>query len=354
MEEKDIYKTIVCPATKDNPRNSEGSFVELSNGQLLLAYTYFYGGAADNSPAYIASRFSQDRGKTWSKKDTLLIENEGKENVMSVSLLRLASGEIALGYMVKNSWGDCRFYLRKSNDEGKSWKERVCTIPEKGYFVVNNDRLVQLSSGRIIVPAAYHSCKDETFNTWSHRAVAMCFYSDDNGESWKKSKTVLEAPKKSKSGLQEPGVIELKDGSLMMWARTDLGCQYLSYSKDEGNTWSKSFPSEIISPCSPASIKRIPATRDLLLIYNDHSGRFPYPVEQPGKRTPLVAAISKDEGESWQNYKILEDDPDGWYCYTAITFLKEKVILAYCAGNSKIGGLNLLQITLFNQKWLYK
>ncbi|MCD6232585.1 exo-alpha-sialidase [Candidatus Aerophobetes bacterium] len=346
-----MKKIRLLPPAKNNPRNSEGSILKLKDGSLLLAYTHFYGGARDNSPAYIAARFSQDGGETWSKKDTLLIKNEGKENVMSVSLLRLASGEISLGYMVKNSWKDCRFYLRKSNNEGESWGERICAISEKGYFVVNNDRLVQLSSGRIIVPAAYHTCEDGTFNTWSPRGVAMCFYSDDNGKTWERSKTILEAPGKSKSGLQEPGVIELKNGSLMMWARTDLGSQYISYSKDEGNTWSKAFPSEIISPCSPASIKRIPQTDDLLLIYNDHSGRFPY---RSGKRTPLVAAISKDEGNTWQNHKLLENEPDGWYCYTAITFLKEKVILAYCAGNSKIGGLNLLQITLFDYKWLYK
>src|SRR5664280_1043423 len=49
----------------------------------------------------------------------------------------------------------------------------------------------------------------------------------------------------------------------------------------------------------------------------DHSGAFPFP---RGKRTPLVAAISSDGGSTWPLRKVLEDDPNGRYCYTAIHF----------------------------------
>src|SRR5437764_97963 len=81
---------------------------------------------------------------------------------------------------------------------------------------------------------------------------------DDAGRSWNHSMTELEGPDTSRTGLQEPGLIELKDGRLMMFMRTDLGCQYRSYSKDGGDTWSPAEPSNILSPLSPASIARIP------------------------------------------------------------------------------------------------
>jgi len=167
----------------------------------------------------------------------------------------------------------------------------------------------------------------------------------------------LEAPSESKSGLQEPGVVELKDGSLMMLMRTDMGCQFRSYSHDGGNTWSPAQATEILSPVSPASVKRIPSTGDLLLVWNDHTHIAP---DLRGKRTPLTTAISRDEGRTWEHVKILEDDPDGWYCYTAITFVcdadgvGETVVMGYCAGNSQIGGLNLLQITVVDVDWLYE
>lgn len=75
-----------------------------------------------------------------------------------------------------------------------------------------------------------------------------------------------------------------------------------------GETWTNLVSSDLKSPCSPASIKKVPLTGDLLCIYNDYSERFPYHI---GKRTPLVSAISKGEGKTWENHKIIEDDPIG-------------------------------------------
>jgi len=345
-----IERVLRLEPGKDNPRNSEGAIIELKDSKLLLAFTHFYGGIEDNAAAYIAGRYSANRGETWDEKDVLILENEGKENIMSVSLLRLSTGELAIFYMIKNGWNDCKLYMRRSHNDGMSWEERVQCITDEGYFVVNNDRVIQVSNDRIIVPTAYHSCIDGTYKTWNHRGVAMCFFSEDNGKSWRKCKTELEAPPHSKAGLQEPGVVELKDGSLMMWMRTDMGSQYISYSYDRGDTWSEVRPSQLISPLSPASIKRIPSTGDLLCIYNDHSGKFPYEI---GKRTPLVSAISRDEGKTWENHKIIESDPDGWYCYTSIAFIDDNVILGYCAGNRSINGLSVLQITCINLEWFY-
>ncbi|MEI2722623.1 MAG: sialidase family protein [Verrucomicrobiota bacterium] len=103
------------------------------------------------------------------------------------------------------------------------------------------------------------------------------------------------------------------------------------------------------SPVSPASIKRLPNGNDLLAIYNDHSGRFPFP---KGRRTPLAAALSRDDGQTWPHAKVIEDDPDGWYCYTAMHFTDDAVLLGYCAGDSKVGGLNRLRIRRVSLDWL--
>ena len=51
----------------------------------------------------------------------MVVPNEGKMNTMSVSLLRLESGRIALFYLRKNSLSDCRLYMRTSSDEAKTW-----------------------------------------------------------------------------------------------------------------------------------------------------------------------------------------------------------------------------------------
>jgi hypothetical protein len=346
---KDVVKTPILPPVVNNPRNSEGDFLPLKDGLLLFVFTKFTGAKdADEAPAELAARFSGDGGRTWSLKDLLILPNEGRQNVMSVSLLRMPEGEIGLFYLRKNSSRDCRMYLRRSKDEAHTWGDAELCIPDDGYFVVNNDRVVRLGSGRLVIPAARHSKPD---GAWTARATAVCYLSDDGGRTWRRGKGVAEAPEKSRSGLQEPLVVELKDGRLLLLSRTDLGFQYRCFSSDGGETWSNPEPSPIVSPLSPASVARIPQTGDLLLAWNDHSKIDP---ELRGRRTPFTVAVSKDEGETWVLRKVLDDDPDGWYCYTAIEFVNDRVLLAHCAGDSKVGRLNRTRITAFDVAWLYR
>ncbi|MFW5914884.1 MAG: sialidase family protein, partial [Planctomycetota bacterium] len=147
--------SLVIEPTPEAPRNSEGSIVELDDGRLLLAYSRFTGGGADAATAHISARISDDGAHTWGD-DCVLQECVGDLNVMSVSLLRLQSGDIMFGYMIKNAWDDCRLYVRRSSDEMKTFSEAVCATDQRMYHVINNDRVVQLSSGRLLVPAALH------------------------------------------------------------------------------------------------------------------------------------------------------------------------------------------------------
>ncbi len=141
---------------RGNLRNSEGAFVTLKGGRILFVYTHYYGESwADEATARLCSRVSDDGGRTWSERDEVVVENEGGCNVMDVSLLRLQDGRIALFYLRKNSIADCRSYMRTSADEGRSWSDPTLCIPAPGYFCVNNDRVIQLSGGRLVMPAGW-------------------------------------------------------------------------------------------------------------------------------------------------------------------------------------------------------
>lgn len=139
--------------TKENPRNPESSFATLASGRIIFCFSQFYGGAADESPARIVLIHSDDQGRTWSAPE-VVVENTSGKNLMSVSLLRLASGKLAMFYCVKNSWIDCRPHMRVSADDGATWSEAKLVLAAPGYFVVNNDRVIQTSKGRIIIPLA--------------------------------------------------------------------------------------------------------------------------------------------------------------------------------------------------------
>jgi sialidase-1 len=206
---------------------------------------------------------------------------------------------------------------------------------------VNSDRVVRLASGRLIIPAARHASladrNESSAVDW--RGVAEFFLSDDDGRTWRKAKGSGSLPvAHTRSGLQEPGVIELPGGVLWAWARTDLGRQYEMFSHDGGETWSVPAPSRFTSPNSPLSLKRVPGTARLLALWNPGPAYETRPLKPiGGDRTPLVFALGTTPAGTWTKASILDGlgEIDEGYCYTAIYFTSDAVLLAYCAGGEQ-------------------
>lgn len=329
--------------TRENPRNSEGGFAQLKSGRILFYYTQFYGGNHDHHAARIAGIHSDDDGRTWSAPREIIRGVDGQGlNVMSASLLTLASGKLALFYLFTKSTEDCRPYIAWSADGGESWTPPRLAVHLPGYFILNNDRVIQTRSGRLIMPLNSHRMAGT-------RGAAGWWYSDDEGATWRESLSRWGIAE-GNSGLQENGVVETPGGALFSWARTDLGSQYQFRSTDDGKTWSAPEPSGLVSPLSPASIKRLPGSDALLAIYNDHSGQFPFVA---GKRTPLVAAISSDDGRTWPERRLVEGDTRLWYHYIAIHCSRESVLLAYNLGDDAMAKLTgPLRMRRIERSWL--
>ena len=338
--------------TVAHPRSSEGSFATLRSGRIIFCYSQFYGGGNDDSPSTIAQIDSGDGGKTWSEP-RIVVPTGDNRNLMSVSLLRLASGKLAMFYLAKkNGWLDCHPFVRLSSDDSATWGPAISVTAAPGYFELNNDRGVQLRSGRVILPVSFYRSTGtvDAQTSWDSRAIILWYFSDDEGATWTEAKSWWSIPTESHSGLQEPGVVELGDGSLFSWSRTDQGAQFGFRSRDGGNTWTAPERTDLASPESPAGIKTLPRSETLFAVFNDHSGRFTF---QAKKRTPLVVAFSTDGGRTWPERQVLEDDPTGWYCYTAIHFTDAGVLLAYCASNQSLPHLSRLRIRLVPWAWLH-
>jgi len=340
MEQKGRIVLDLKPGA-NNPRNSEGAFLDMEDGRLLFAYSRYSGeSGADDGKACIASRYSSDNGETWTG-DIIIVEPEeyGVCNIMSVSLLRMSNNDVGLFYLIRYGVHDLRIHLRRSSDEGNTWGSAICSIPARGCYVTNNDRIVRLSSGRIIIPAAFHKMCGESecnFSSMDIHGITHFFLSDDDGVTWREAKNFCALQSRhSGSGLQEPGLIELRNGTLWAWARTDLDRQYEMTSTDCGETWTVPEPSRFSSPCSPLSMKRMP-NDNLLAVWNPIPAYDMGPLTRnwPEQRTPLIAALSKDEGVTWDRYFYIEPGANGGgYCYTAIHFSKDSLFLAYCAGD---------------------
>lgn len=345
-----IMRLVLLPPGPGNPRNSEGDLIRLRDGRVLLVYTHFTGGDDDHARAHLAGRFSRDGGVTWDGQDTLILPNEGRMNVMSVSLVRLNGGRIAMFYLVKNSATDCRPVLRISSDEGKTWGEPIPIVDKVGYYVLNNDRVVQLRSGRLVVPVAMHRSPDST--RWFN--ILMCYLSDDNGKTWRRSKEQVQGktPEGREFTTQEPGIVPLADGRLLMHCRTDRGYHYFTYSRDEGDSWTGLEPSTLKGPCTAAAIERIPNTGDLLCLWNEG------PQDKRLGLSKYTIAVSGDEGKTWRKVCVLEErkKPHNRYCcYCSILFVDDHVLLAHCNGHwgSMTTVHEALQITRFPIRRLY-
>lgn len=333
--------------TPGNPRNSEGSFLRLRDGRIAFAYSRYRGNSADDHAyAEIACVFSSDNGETFGDERIFvkprLEEQYDETNCMSVTLMRMANGDVGLFYLLKRHNIVSEYLLRRSSDEMETFGEPVlCVADMPGYYVVNNDRVVRTSAGRLIVPAAHHPSAMGHHGKVScdGRATAAFYASDDDGFTWRRISDMiaLTGGAYSGTGMQEPGLIELTPGVLYAYFRTDLGRQYESVSIDGGASWFPAQPSRFTSPASPMLIKRNEFNGKLYAVWNpvpEYYGRTRAKV-WTGGRNPLVIAEGEFDGRGihWGAPKVIEDDPNAGFCYPAILFLGEReAVMSYCAG----------------------
>ena len=315
---------IVCPYSVEWPRNSEGSIAVLPDGRWLLAWTAYYGGHWDEDPAHIMGKWSLDKGETWGEP-FILKENDAERCVASASLAMVDDGSIGLVYShKKNETDECRPHFQKSSDGGQSFGADRTLVPEATtpwYGGALNGSLFQMSTGRLVAPI------------YAPQTV-MAAYSDDRGESWELSSrsTTVEAPGPyyayPSGGATEPVAFERDDGTLLFMFRTALGTLYAAESTDGGETLSDAYDTGLMSPRAPCAVGRIPATGDIMVVWNRAR---PMPNDH-GPRTPLTAAISRDEGRTWGNVKDLEPDRDTINTYPSLAFDGDLVLVTYSLG----------------------
>lgn len=336
----------------ENPRSSEGDFIRLRDGRIMFAYSRFHGGSHDDSPSDIAAVYSSDGGGSFSAPEIIVpAAYHGVDNVMSVTLTRMLNGDLGLFYLVKNPDGTTDYVLRRSDDEGRTFEPPVRCIPGSysGYYVINNSRILRTSDGRLIIPASLHrSGRGNGKINIESRGNVHFFSSADDGRSWSEEigMIALGHAAHSRSGLQEPGLIELANGVLYAYMRTDLFAQYESFSYNSGRSWTPACPSAFSSPCSPLKIAQNPYTGEFFAVWNpipNYFGRDIAPMT--AGRTPLVLARSEN-GLDFSEPELIEDDPARGFCYPSLFFTDEKtLLLSYCCGGAEEGGfLNCLKI----------
>ena len=291
---------------------------------------------------------SDDAGVTWNEPFRFMQQGEPLVGTpMKVGITRLNTGDLGMVYFKEErfphtaNYNTRGFYYAVSSDDGRTWSQGIpMDIPRefdlaKGNAHVLWGNFTQLSTGRLIEPAYWcfggrnpevaPATECPVTATIGGRVVkrvadghtyeagaAGCYayYSDDMGETWSRSTgsvMVWPLPNENNQGgfgaATEPVIIELKDGRLMMFVRTTVGRIFQSYSEDGGDHWSLAQPTELASGEVPCWLSRLKTTGDLLVIWNQASAQE---IEKGYSRGRLSAAISRDEGKSWENFRTVE------------------------------------------------
>lgn len=340
----------MLPRGENNPRNSEGDFAVLKNGDILFAYSRYEGASGhDDAPCNVAALRSSDGGNSFQPVPFYLAEakEHGVKNIMSVSLCRLDTGELCLFYLCKLD-PQSIVYLRRCTDEDSlTFGEPELIVPRKKdiYYVVNNCRVCKLPDGSLLLPMARHRIVPRADGSRDSVYFGSCsfFKGDPDGRGWRQVSGVLNmpAPGYSGTGLQEPGAVVLPDGRIYGYFRTDRAFQYESFSSDGGATWSRPAPSRFTAPESPMLIRQNPYTGIYYAVWNPiplYNGRLD---QEPrwihAGRNPLVLAQSEN-GLDFSPYAVLEAAPDHGFCYPAMLFTDAKtMLLSYCCGGEEDG-----------------
>ena len=247
-----------------------------------------------------------------------LVDGVHREATWNPVLFETPDGELHLYFKIGPNVANWKGWRITSRDGGKTWSKRE-PLPDGIYGPIKNKPILLSTPNRLISPTS-----DER-NGWK----IYFELSDDNGRTWRKTPYV-EAD--SSVLAIQPTIIQLPDGRLEALCRTRSRHIGVTFSSDQGETWSRlqlidtpnnnsgidavtlySGQTSLSLP-SHSSFTSPSLPFNYALICND------WPIEpdkQKGARTPL-SILRSDDGLHWQHWVTLEDSPVSQYSYPSI------------------------------------
>jgi formylglycine-generating enzyme len=205
------------------------------------------------------------------------------------------------------TWGGLAAILRTSDDNGASWSKAELIMPEFGLRHMPIESVIRSREGAILVPC------DAVAGGSGGSAVLV---SRDDGKTWDDPGEGRPAPDFSAGAIGawiagiHAGFVQLADGRLMAFGRGDNidGRMPMSVSDDLGENWTYSA-----SPFPPiGGGQRLVVLRlqegPILFCSFGREVRF---VDAAGNKqvgAGLFAALSTDEGQSWEIKRLVTDD----------------------------------------------
>ena len=368
LEIPGVEKQMLVPATMKHPKNSEGSMIELKNGDVLFMWSQFTDvtrmSPEENPPSAglrrsplsddgfcrLVSMISKDGGRTWGEPWVAVDDRDAEVNILSPGLTRLPDGRLMVAYSWRSSQnktnkdlGDATKRIRFSDDEGKTWSDhREIRQDLDGYQTGCHDRSYTLKSGRVIVQRHTLIPNETGFKEMG----TYLSFSDDGAKTWKRSEVLTDAVNKH---FEESSLVQREDGSLLMVSRASRGQSFFTESFDEGATWRTPYPSGIVTSRAPTLLMRFPDSRDILMIWNSN---YVEKASHGWTRTAFLTAVSKDGGKTWGLPKALEVDRNYQWAYPGLLWKEGYALIHYYRGPAFAGGCEMV-LARVPVEWFY-
>ncbi len=304
-----VLKTEFLYETASFPSCHASTIVETKQGDLVCAY---FGGTHEGHPDVSIWVSIKPKGAdTWEAPvlaDDGVIDGEPTACWNPV-LFEMPDGELWLFYKIAKTIQTWEGYLCKSRDGGRTWSAREA-LPENFLGPIKNkpillgDRLLCGSSTEVGGWRFHVEILDLKTGEWKYVGPV----------------TSTEAVKTDDNQVHpidciQPSFLQLPDGRLQVLMRTHNARLAVSYSSDQGDSWTDVVLTDIPNNNAGTDALTLRDGRHVL-IYNPVATP---PYQEFGDRTPLCLAIS-DDGIHFQHLITLEDAPasTGEYSYPAI------------------------------------
>ncbi|MFX3648535.1 MAG: exo-alpha-sialidase [Paenibacillus sp.] len=294
----------------------------LPAGDLLVAWFAGQHEKASDVAIWLAR---MDHSGAWSVPRKVADE----EGIAHWNPVLFALGDsLMLFYKVGHEITDWHTRIIRSADGGCTWTTaRELVAGDIGGRGPVRNKPIQLEDGTILAPASIERLDPDV----SGKQIWESFVdiSTDHGETWTKSahvpmdlSTYVGAENWFAKGLIQPTLWSSGGVCVHMFLRSTEGVIFRSDSQDGGRTWCEAYTTEL--PNNNSGIDAILTEHGLLaLVYNPVSGHA-----TESSRTPLVIAFSTDNGRTWGDELVLENEP-GEYSYPAIVSQGKHLYITY-------------------------
>jgi predicted neuraminidase len=297
------------------------TLVRLENGDILAAW---FGGSWEGN-ADVAIWMARRTTTGWQRP--FIVADRWCVPLWNPSLFYRPDGRILLFYKEAKTISQWKTMLKHSDDGGETFSESR-QLTNEGMLDRGpaKNKCVLLSDGSIAAPG---STEPEGAEIWD----SFVDISRDGGETWEQG-TFIPVRRVSRQvrdfapdirrcygkGLIQPALWESSPGHIHALMRSSSAAIFRSDSVDTGKTWCCAYNTGLPNNNSGIDLVKLDSS-EILLVSN--------PVEKDwGPRTPLTLSCSDDNGITWKEVFVFENE-SGEYSYPAIIAKGNKVFLTY-------------------------